>query len=327
MNQLVSIVIPIYNVEKYLERCLNSVMNQTYKCIEVLLIDDGSTDCSLEICNAYAKRDSRFKVYHKENGGLSDARNYGIDRAIGEWLYFLDSDDWISDNTISDLVEVSIKNECQIAMGSCNFCHSVDEFAMSKTSNEVIFYNNEEALYEMTTGLKFVFYAWNRLYKRELFKEIRFPVGKLYEDMFTTYKVIDLAKKIAYVPQAKYAYFQRNDSIANRKYSSNQLDWYEGLVKYRNYCNEKHQELFEVVNNLMVFTCISLMNKMISSKNEYESYEKEYNLMVSEIKKCYKEYILSRKPGLAVNLKYKLSATLIMISKDFYRKLYCLVFK
>lgn len=321
MNDLISIIIPVYNVENYLSRCLNSVLCQSYKNIEIIIVDDGSEDNSSNICATYANKDLRFKIYHKENGGLSSARNLGIVKATGEWLYFLDSDDWISPNTIFDLLKGAQENKCEIAMGSLIFCDSEDKFNKSEIDGKNIVYSKKDALYEMTIGNKFVFYACNRLYKKELFANVKFPVNKLYEDMYTIYLVVEKAEKICYIPQAKYAYYQRNDSIVNSSFSVKQMDWYYAVKTYQRYCINKYPEFAEIVDNLVIFVCISLLNKIIISENGLKNNTNEFEMLYLEIKKDYQRYMKSSVKCLAVNCKYKAAITLLMINKMIYCRL------
>lgn len=321
MNNLVSVIVPVYNVEKYLDRCLNSILSQTYKNMEIILVDDGSKDSSSAICDKYGEQDNRIKVYHKENGGLSSARNFGIEKAKGDWLYFIDSDDWIDINTINTLINSALKNDCQIAMGSYIFCSSQKEFEKADVNKSIELYTPKEALSEMTSGLKYVFFAHNRLFKKDLFYDITFPLGKLFEDMYTIYKVIDKADKIVYNSEAKYAYFQRDDSITHNKFNSKQMDWYFALQEYKQFCLINYPELKEKLNNLIIFCCISLINKILISDEKLVCFKKEYTILCDEIKKDYKSYIISKVPGLSINLKYKVSVTLLLVSRMLYQRL------
>ena len=179
---LVSIIIPVYNVEKYVSECVNSVLSQDYKNIEIVIINDGSTDNSLEICKRIADSDSRVKVYTKKNGGLSDARNVGIKLSKGEYLLFLDSDDYISRNCVSIMLNAALKSNADIVSGGvCRF-NEKREIVYEKKSahNEVL--NRYEAMKEMLKEGKTNTMACAKLYKRVLFDSIRFDVGKLHEE-------------------------------------------------------------------------------------------------------------------------------------------------
>ena len=213
MDDLISIIIPIYKVENLLERCVDSILRQTYDNIEILLVDDGSPDRCGEICDQYAIKDSRIKAIHKKNGGLSDARNAGIDVAKGEYITFIDSDDWVSEKYVKTLYDLLVSKSADISV--CNFIRTEkEEIESSYEQNELYEFNNIEAL----TNLCGDFYqqltvSWCKLYKTELFADIRFPVGKIHEDEFTTYKLLYKAKKIALTNEILLYYWQRPDSI------------------------------------------------------------------------------------------------------------------
>lgn len=214
-NDLISIVIPVYNVEKYLKRCLDSVINQTYKKLEIILVNDGSTDKSGDICKGYVKKDKRIVYIEQENQGLSGARNTGIDNAHGNYIAFVDSDDYINLNFIEDLYISLIETESDIAV--CNYA-KVDENDFIDTGKKEVglqkvysgiskFYNIYNELETVTTVV------WNKLYKIGIFKEIRYPNGKVHEDEFVVYDVMKTCKKIVYTSSSYYYYFQRSDSI------------------------------------------------------------------------------------------------------------------
>lgn len=213
MNELISVIIPIYKVEQYLKRCIDSVLGQTYKNLEIVLVDDGSPDGCGKICDEYAAIDNRVKVIHKKNGGLSDSRNVGIEISQGEYIAFIDSDDWIHKKYFEELYNLLKKSNSDISV--CNFIRvSNENIRVDNSKQEVYEYSNIEAL-EQFVGEFYVqmVIACGKLYKKDLFKEIRFPVGKLHEDEFTTYKVIFNAKKVILTTAQLYYYWQRQDSI------------------------------------------------------------------------------------------------------------------
>ena len=214
-NELISIVVPVYNVEKYLTRCIESLINQTCNNLEIILVDDGSTDKSGKICDNYSKKDKRIKVIHKKNGGLSDARNTGIDIASGKYIGFIDSDDWILPNMYLKLYNLLIDNSAEISV--CNFIQTSRENMKYNIKHEKIkILNREEAIKKLSIDKEIMDYAWNKLYKTELFKNIRYPVGKNMEDKGTTYKLFLKANKIVYTNNIYYMYFYRKDSIVNQ---------------------------------------------------------------------------------------------------------------
>lgn len=228
MNELITIVVPIYKVERYLSKCINSIINQTYKNIEVILVDDGSPDRCGEICDYYAKEDFRIKVIHKNNGGLSDARNIGIDNAKGKYISFIDSDDFIDKDYIEILYNNLINNNAEISI--CKVRDYDEKSNSFKIYNDHIYtnvYDNKEALKKMCYNQEISNRATNTLYKIELFKSIRFPVGKIYEDLDTKYRLFLSAKNIVVTNQRKYNYlFNREDSITGANFSEKRMDAY-----------------------------------------------------------------------------------------------------
>lgn len=223
---LVSIIIPVYNVENYVRECLDSVISQTYSNLEILIVDDGSTDSSGAICDEYMGKDTRIKVFHKTNGGLSDARNYGIDRATGEYLSFVDSDDYISPIFIETLYKAISEGECSIVAlkGGTDFWDGGTGPRLSTVAAECsVKYMNardvlERMLYQdITTGAPF------KLYQFERGRDIRFPYGYLYEDVATTYKYLLRAERSAIVYGDLYAYRKRRNSIIRQDFSEKKL--------------------------------------------------------------------------------------------------------
>jgi glycosyltransferase involved in cell wall biosynthesis len=224
---VVSVIVPVYSVERYLQQCIDSICKQTYENLEVILVNDGSPDNCGEICDRNAVLDSRIVVIHKENGGLSSARNVGLDIAKGEYIAFVDADDTIHPCFIEKLLEMCLRYNCDIAQ--CDYL-AVSEDSLSLPLNpwqEISFYDGRQALHELCRGgvnaIKYTV-AWNKIYKRKLFRYIRYPVGRIHEDEFTTYQVFWKAKKIAITRQYLYYYLQRNTSIMGSGFSIKRLD-------------------------------------------------------------------------------------------------------
>ena len=239
MEELISVIVPIYNVEKYLNKCIESIINQSYSNLEIILVDDGSKDSSGIMCDSYILKDKRIKVIHKENGGLSDARNVGLDKAKGEYIVFIDSDDWIDEKMIEILYNIVKKNNSDISICDYFLAYN-EEIQTQKEDIEVINLSNIEALkkiYDKDLGVCMIV-AWNKLYKRNLFKDdIRYPYGKIHEDEFTTYKLLYKAEKISYTNQKMYYYRQRENSITS-SFNKKRLDCLEAFderVKYMKY--------------------------------------------------------------------------------------------
>lgn len=225
MNEMVSIIVPVYNVNQFLDRCLNSICTQTFSDIEIILVDDGSTDGSSSKCDQYEEIDSRIKVIHKENGGLSSARNRGIESAKGKYLFFVDSDDYIVKDCIEYLITTLENSNADMVIG--NYMRTKDS-DLDIYSNENIYentYGNIEAIKELfgTKNVQMVT-AWGTLYKKQLFSDIRFPEGVYHEDEATTYKLLYISKKIVVSSKIIYAYYLNLNSITGKPNSKNYKD-------------------------------------------------------------------------------------------------------
>lgn len=214
---LISVVIPIFNMEKYLRKCLDSVCNQTYTKLEILLIDDGSTDQSSKIYRAYQRNDNRIKIFCKENGGLSSARNYGIERATGQYIAFVDSDDYIHPRMFEILTNNIKENQSQIAI--CNFETIYEQGdTVSKRENEQIddkVYTDSEVMQLLWMEGRITVVTWNKLYVRSLFNSIKFPKGKIHEDEFIIHHLLIQCKRVSVVNKVLYYYLKRNNSITS----------------------------------------------------------------------------------------------------------------
>ena len=235
-KELISVVVPVYNVEKYLKYSIESIINQTYKNLEIILVDDGSTDSSSIICDEYSKKDSRIKVIHKENGGLADARNVGISNANGMYIGFLDSDDYIHPTFFEKLYNLLKNNNADIS--ECEFIRiSIDDVdnsirivgeKNSKLQIQIQSTGSDEAL-GLLYGPRLAPYikkvvVWNKLYRRELFCNLKFPVGRLHEDEFTTFKVLSRADKIVSTNEILHGYIQTKNSIMRKEIKQKRID-------------------------------------------------------------------------------------------------------
>lgn len=244
---VISVVIPIYHVAAYMRRSIDSVLNQTYKNLEIILVDDGGDDECPQICDEYAQKDLRIKVIHKENGGLSDARNAGVKIATGKYLAFLDSDDYIAEDTYEKMLETLKKNQADIVV--CNY-ESVTDAGIpipERNNNMSVkerLYTSREAI-EKLCGPDYHYWvtAWNRLYKIEIVKKVQFPKGKIHEDEFTAHLFYDAAEKIMGMEEAFYKYVIREDSIMTKKYSKKNLAYVEALHNRIMYCMDHDMEI------------------------------------------------------------------------------------
>ncbi len=251
---LVSVIVPIYMVQDYLEKCINSILIQTYENLEIILVDDGSKDECGRICDEFANKDKRIKVIHKENGGLSDARNFGIDAAKGQYIVFIDSDDYVHFQMIEYLIKPVMDGEADMSV--CGFV-SVDEnedIDIEKIEcKETIIIDNYEKkskYYFEDDYLEFTV-AWNKLYPSFYFDNIRYPKGKIHEDEFTSYQLLEKADKVAFVKCPLYYYVKRKSSIMGEDFSIKNLDRFEALdQRIRYYANMGNYDWAEKVHSI-----------------------------------------------------------------------------
>jgi len=238
---MISIIVPVYNVEPYLRKCLDSIINQTYRDLEILIIDDGSTDGSGEICNEYAASDHRLQVIHQNNKGLSEARNSGIDIATGDYILFVDGDDWIESNTVECLYQACLDHNAEV---SC--CGHYKEFADRTTVHSLVTskkeYEGEEIAVPAMKG-SFAHYAWEKLWERSLFEECRFPSGMQFEDVATTWKLFLRCNKVVCIPDVLFHYTYRKDSIGNTKTMKNLADRWAAFKERYDMMSDKSDEL------------------------------------------------------------------------------------
>ncbi|MCI8949845.1 MAG: glycosyltransferase [Lachnospiraceae bacterium] len=253
-EDLISVIVPVYNVERYIRKCLDSILGQTYSNIEVICVDDCSTDFSGRICDEYAEKHSRLKVIHKrENGGLSEARNTGMDFAKGVYISFIDSDDWVDQTFIECLYEGIKQNHADMAQ--CSYANVTNDcFPLHKDplldDNKVL--TGKQALMELyseSSVYASVVYTvvWNKLYKRELVSGLKFPEGRMYEDQFFTYKCFQHAKKICVISEKLYCYRESGNSITRRGYSIHFQDEIVAHEEQIRYFKQKDFEFASVV--------------------------------------------------------------------------------
>lgn len=217
---MISVIVPIYRVESYLEQCIRSIQNQTYKELEIILVDDGSDDGCPEICDRYGKMDSRIKVFHKKNGGLSDARNYGLKQAHGEFIIFVDSDDYIHPRLYEYMMNI-LNHYSEVDMVMCPFQkveeHEERAYERISVNNGYRILEHREIMEEMFSEdyLNYTI-SCNKLYRKEMWEDMEFPVNRIHEDEFTSHELLYKAKKIGYLLQPSYYYRQRAGSIMTK---------------------------------------------------------------------------------------------------------------
>lgn len=282
MKDVVTIIVPIYKVEQYLDKCIDSIVGQTYKELEIILIDDGSPDRCGKICDVWEKRDNRIKVIHKENGGLSDARNAGLDIAAGEYIACIDSDDYIEKTYIEYLYTLIKEYNADIACCGLNLV-SEDGILRSggkfKTANPIIF-NRIDALKEMLYGKHYSNSAWGKLYKTELFHNVRYPKGKLFEDMFTTYKLFDKCEKAVYGPNRLYNYLQRTSSITGSVNPFHRLDVIQAEEELLVYAKDHVPEILPAARYKLFassIVCLNAFSPYSNNADEKREIERLWN--------------------------------------------------
>ncbi len=225
MQELVTVIIPVYKVENYIHKCMESVLSQSYENLEIMLVDDGSPDICGKICDEYALKDKRVRVIHKENGGLSSARNAALDVMTGDWVVCIDSDDYVHRDYVKNLYEAAVRNNADISICS-HYQEKGDKLSISEIIiDEEKCYEKMEALKKLVQDDEIKNYAWGKLYRAGLFDGVRYPNGRNYEDIATTYYLFDKAEKIVKIPSYLYYYLIRDDSIS---FNRSPKMWHKG---------------------------------------------------------------------------------------------------
>lgn len=282
----VSVVVPIYKVEKFLNRCIKSILNQTYKNLEVILINDGSPDRCGEIVEGYARIDKRVKVVHKDNGGLSEARNTGMEKVTGEFTVFVDSDDWLDSKMVEELINTSQRFQADIVQSAFYYAHDdyllFDQRVYSIQGAPVVL-DRHSLMHELVRNERVKNFAWGKLYKTELIKDIPFKKGVLFEDVFWAHQVMHRVDVFVLINNPLYYYFQRSDSIV-ATYSKRNLDILVGLkerhefikINYPQIINESYREILKA--SLIHYNLLLLNRKRDKNgqlKKEIKSYISE----------------------------------------------------
>ena len=289
---LITVAVTVYNIKDYLKRSIESVCNQTYHNLEILLVDDGSTDESGKICDDYAKKDERIRVIHKENGGPSEARNYAIEQAKGEYIAFVDGDDWIDPDMYENMYLALKKGEADLAV--CSYKQVSAKHIEDPTTEEILYFEQDEALESFIReeeNVRIQNAAWNKLFKKELLKEQRFPVGKLYEEIVFTTKLLHMAKRVVYLNQGYYNYVvDRVGSImnvgVNKRIFTDQIPLYYEKRKYLQSIDRK--DLVDIHNYFFYKRLLLHYQELKATK--VEDY-KQYCKQIVDIIREEKEYI------------------------------------
>lgn len=288
----VSIIIPVYNVEKYLPRCVKSVLDQTYKNIEVILVDDGAKDNSGVMCEEYAKDIKNITVIHKENGGLSSARNAGIEIATGDAIFFLDSDDYLSTKCIEKMVCLMEENDADISIIQMKFIpENQNDECVEKEIENVVVMNSEQAIEESLYQKLYTCCAPAKLYKRKVIGEVRFPLGRISEDLATCHLFLNNADKIVYSNYYGYYYRQHESSIMH-VFNPKRLDALEWTAEIERFCRINYPSIIKASYCRTFNVAIHLLLDMPYDETEHDKY---YATIWNEIKRTRVKILLDGK--------------------------------
>lgn len=286
---LISVIVPVYGIEKYIDKCIKSILQQTYNNLEILLIDDGSKDRSGEICDYYKNIDDRIVVFHKDNGGLSDARNFGIDHSTGEYLAFIDGDDYIDNDFIEYLYKLIISNNYLMSICSLHVLYTSNNRIFNKGDNTTRILSPHECIEMMCYHDRVETAAYAKLYHKSLFRNIRYPKGKIFEDIGTTYKFFNECPSIiaGFVP--KYWYVIRENSIVTSSFNKHKLDFIEMTDEMAEFVNLHYPDLKDATLRRQGYARFSVLNQMFDIKElEFVKIRKEIIqfLLVNKKKIC-----------------------------------------
>lgn len=301
---MISVIVPVYNVEKHIQKCVTSICNQSYKDIEIILVDDGSTDRSGTICDELQKENQKIQVVHKVNGGLSSARNAGIDVAKGDYYGFIDSDDYIEKEMFGTLFEAITRTGKEIAC--CG--RIVDIFGQYSnvefTIKEEREFSREEAIKEVLLLEKIDVSACDKLYDKKIFKDIRYPEGKISEDAAIIFDIIEKSNGMVHVGRPFYHYVFRNDSITKSKYNEKRYDVVGNMFRTKNFIIEKYPNLIKYYNIYSTISASALlldMDRDRSAKIKYPEHYIDYRELFND---GFKDAV--RYPGINIKMKVRL---------------------
>lgn len=316
----ISIIVPVYNCEKYISNCINSILEQSFKDFELILVDDGSSDRSSEICESFAKKDNRVRAIHQPNSGVSRARNRGLDEAQGEYIGFVDGDDCIDKEMYEQLYKNLADNNADISI-----CGIVNYFIKKDGTTEKIrqsqidgfwIFSGEQALKEALQSRLYSVNPVNKLFKRKLFDNLRYPEGKISEDAFLIPIVVFKACKVVYDSKPMYYYLRRENSITTSNFSDNDWDVVEAYENHLNMVSEKVPNLKKVAKFRYLWAYTYVIDKIMLSENS-ENYLKDFNKAFDFIKKNILQIIFNP----YFSLKRKIAVTVLLINKKIYKKM------
>lgn len=313
-EEKISIIVPVYNVEAYLERCVESILKQTYTNLEILLVNDGSTDKSGELCDKLALRDHRIRVIHKENGGLSDARNRGIDEASSNLIGFIDSDDYIDEDMYETLYRQMVASKADLSMcGHYDVYHQIPEKQVAEIKTWELM--PEEAIKMVMEAKILSVTAVNKLYKKALFEQLRFRIGKIAEDAFIMVDLIHQCSKVVATNEKKYYYVHRENSITTQKFSLKFLNVIEAYEQNAKIISENYPDLYDVAIMRLNWAYFYVLDRLLVD-NDFKDKVLE-NRLISYLKKNKKSILMDSRFTRA----RKMSFLALCLSRKLYLKI------
>lgn len=313
-RQLISILIPMYNVDKYISKCIESVLNQTYDNIEIILINDGSTDKTYDICKEYQLKDPRIVLVNNINEGVAKARNVAITKASGDYLMFVDADDYILPDCVDYMYGLIIKFNADISV--CNYeiiYENTQNYAMLNEEEKIMEFNQYEALENLLYQKELDVSPWGKLYKKEVFFDVEYPNGFIYEDFGTFYKNIFKSQKIVYSSKKKYNYLIRKTSTTGRKFSNKDFDMISLSRKMEEEILSKYPSLRNAINSRLINMYFYYIRRI-----DKKTYKKEYKWIKNKIKEL---RVLVNKDK-KIKLKVKIGILISYINIDLTKYIY-----
>ena len=292
MEDLISVIVPVYNVQEYLKKCIDSIIKQTYKNIEIILVDDGSTDNSGKICDEYKKIDKRIKVIHKENKGLSDARNVGIDIATGKYVTFIDSDDFVSDIYIEYMYSIMKKTNSDIGICKIKVIYDRNIKEQRKIDIEPKIYNKIQAFENLLYSEGIDVAANAKIYPKYYFDDIKYPINEKYEDVAIIYKIFEKTTQIAYGNLECYYYYVRIGSISKSGFNKGELDYLKNTEQMLTYLENNYKELKQAVTRFRLYSRFRILRILLFSETKDEKLKET---MIKDIKKYYKKILKDKR--------------------------------
>lgn len=316
----ISIIVPVYNCEKYISNCINSILEQSFKDFELILVDDGSSDRSFEICESFAKKDNRVRAIHQPNSGVSRARNRGLDEAKGEYIGFVDGDDCIDKEMYERLYKNLADNNADISICGIVNCFVKKDGTTEKVRQSPVdgfwIFSGEQALKEALQSRLYSVNPVNKLFKKELFDKLRYPEGKISEDAFLIPVVISKAGKVVYDSKPMYYYLRRENSITTSNFSDRDWDVVEAYKNHLNMVSEKFPNLKEVAKFRYLWAYTYVIDKIMLSENS-ENYLEDFKKAFNFIKKNILQIIFNP----YFSLKRKIAVMVLLINKKIYKKM------